>query len=146
MYRVLTLLLLASACVPAATEKAYDVYGEAFDAIGALPVDAVLAERTLYAGERVSVEGTIHAVCQMKGCWLTLRSLNGEDLRVDVARTEEGAYAFTVPKDLSGRRAVVRGVLSEEEISEAEAHHMAAEGGGPAALALSAEGVMVAPG
>ncbi len=138
------LLLLVAACASPQVEEPYDAYGEAFDAMAAVPVEAVLAERELYLDGHVSVEGTVHAVCQMKGCWLMLRSHGGEDLRVDVARTEGGEYAFTVPADISGRRAVARGWLSDGSVSDAHEHHLAQEGGGGAALALSASGVMVA--
>ncbi len=124
----------------------YDGYGEIFDVVGALPVEAVFAERELYIDERVSIEGTVHAVCQQAGCWLMLRSVGGEDLRVDVQRTAGGTYAFTVPPDISGRRAVVRGLLVVSSLSEAEEEHLAMEGGKGASLALSAEGIMIAKG
>ncbi len=137
-------LLLAAACSSPQAEEPYDAYGESFDAMAAVPVEAVLAERDMYLDGHVSVEGTVHAVCQMQGCWLMLRSHGGEDLRVDVARTEGGEYAFTVPAHISGRRAVARGWLSDASTTDAHEHHLAQEGGGGAALALSASGVMVA--
>ena len=146
MKYALLLLFFAVACASSETELAYDAYGEAFDTMAAVPVEAVIAERETYLDGHVTVEGTVHAVCQMKGCWLMLRSHDGEDLRVDVARTEEGEYAFTVPLDISGRRAVARGWLSDGSLTEAHAHHMAQEGGSATRLALSADGVMVASG
>lgn len=146
MKNAILLLLFAAACASPQAEQPYDAYGEAFDAVAAVPVEAVLAERETYLDGHVTVEGTVHAVCQMEGCWLMLRSHGGEDLRVDVARTEEGEYAFTVPTDISGRRAIARGWLSDGSLSDAHAHHMAQEGGAATRLALSADGVMVESG
>ena len=144
---LLILALLVAAC---AQEDAstYDAYGEAFGHAGSIPVDAVLAEPALYVGESVKIEGTVHAVCQMMGCWLTLRSLEGGDIRVHVARTLQGEYAFTVPKDISGRRVIASGVLAAEAESAAAHNHYSEDAGGEASTAelqLTADGVLVAP-
>ena len=124
-------LLVLAACQtePAADAEtmatAYDVYGEAFDDAGAVPVEAVVAEPDAYVGQAVTMEGRVSEVCQMAGCWLTFQTLDGQNVRIVVPREEEGGYVFTVPKDLSGRRAVVHGTLDAATVSEHMQHHYA---------------------
>ncbi len=91
----------------------------------ALPVEAVLAEPEGHLNQPVTVTGTVHEVCQMAGCWLMLRALDTEaGLRVHVARSEDGSYAFTVPTDISGRLATAYGVLQVAD-PDAEEHYQA---------------------
>ena len=145
-YAVLLLLLVLTAC-SRATLPEYEVYGEAFGTPSAVPVDVVLAERDLYSGKEVAVSGTVHAVCQNMGCWLMLRSLEGEGMRVDVPRTESGEYVYTVPTDLSGRRALVKGVLADSEVDSKMHHHYEEDAGGTmesTQLTMVASGVMIA--
>lgn len=67
-------------------------------------------------------EGRIAKVCQSKGCWLILE----EDGRWARVMTK---HQFFVPKEASGR-AVVYGALSEVEVDEKQARHLAEEDGG----------------
>ncbi len=107
----------------------YDVYGESFSDEGAVPVQAIVAEREEYLGRSVKIEGTVAEVCQMAGCWLTLQTGDGNNIRILVARKEDGNYAFTVPKDISGRRVVVQGMLAEETLLEGTQRHLAEDAG-----------------
>ncbi|RMF51796.1 MAG: DUF4920 domain-containing protein [Bacteroidetes bacterium] len=125
-----TLVFVLAACGgerPEAADSAaaydvYDLYGEAFAPDDAVPVEAVLAERDAYVGRPVKVEGRVAEVCQAAGCWLTLQAEDG-NIRIHVPRDEEGAYVFTVPTDLSGKRVVVYGELTTEEVTEAMHDH-----------------------
>lgn len=130
----------------------YDVYGQAFSDEGAVPVQAVVAEREAYLGRSVKIEGTVAEVCQMAGCWLTLQTGDGNNVRILVARTEDGDYAFTVPKNISGRRVVVQGMLAEETLLEGTQRHLAEDAGREvdaealspkAELQVTAQGVLV---
>ena len=157
-------LLLLSACSTEATNEqapaaaaavalsAYDTYGEAFSDEDALPVQTVIAERNQHIGSTVKVEGTVAEVCQMSGCWLTLQTGDGNNVRILVARKESGAYAFTVPKDISGRRVIVQGTLAEEMLLEGTQRHLAEDAGvevdeaslkPKAELQLTAQGVLI---
>lgn len=109
---------------PAAT-----TYGAEVDAAQALPAEAVLADAERYAGQPVTVEGRVVEVCQKKGCWLTLDAGEGRGIRILTARTPEGDYVYTVPKDLSGQRAVVHGTLKAETMSADEQRHLAEDAG-----------------
>lgn len=155
--RVLLLLVFAiflAACTgeapPADTAAEYAVHGEAFDDEGAVPVEAVVAEPEAFLGQPVKLEGTVAEVCQMKGCWLTLRAGDATFVRIHVPRAEDGSYVFTVPKDLSGQRVIVAGTLAENAVSDAMQHHYADDAGttpdpeaASSELQLTASGVLV---
>ncbi len=142
------LVIVIFACGAPEDTSHFDVWGDAFDEEGALPVRAVLAERAEYMGEPVKIEGTVSAVCKMMGCWLTLRSEGHESVRILVARDEEDNYKFTVPTDISGRHAVAWGTLSEEILTHDARQHLAEESDGVTPpereLRLTAWGVLVA--
>ena len=150
---MLTCTIFLAACqgeAPPAETIEYDVHGEAFSDEGAVPVEAVAAEPEAFLGQPVKLEGTVAEVCQMKGCWLTLRAGDARLVRIHVPRAEDGSYVFTVPKDLSGQRVVVAGTLTEEDVSDATHQHYAEDAGtapatdaAPTELQLTATGVLV---
>jgi len=70
------------------------------------------------------VSGKVKAVCQKKGCWMTLENENGEDVRVTFKD-----YALFMPLDISGREVVVRGVASKKTISVEDQRHYAEDAG-----------------
>ena len=157
---LLALVLAACGSEPADTPEVadvdtltpYDVYGETFSDEGAVPVQAVVAEPQEYLGRSVKIEGTVSEVCQMAGCWLTLQTGDGNNVRILVARKENGDYAFTVPKDISGRRVVVQGMLAEETLLEGTQRPLAEDAGREvddetlapkAELQVTAQGVLI---
>jgi hypothetical protein len=85
------------------------------------------------AGKMVALEGTIKAVCQNKGCWLTLEQ---GDKSVHV--TFEG-YAFFVPKDSSGQKVKLEGKVMVKERTKEELEHLEGEGAKKAAAPVSIE-------
>ena len=110
------------------TADTYDLFGETLTPEGAVPVQAVVAEPATYLDQAFKVEGTVAEVCQEAGCWLTLQTDTGTNIRIHVARDDAGAYAFTMPKDISGRRVVVQGTLTETTLSEEMAEHYEEDG------------------
>ena len=144
-YFLTVFLLFVVACTEVAPES-YDVYGESSDPSAAIAIEAVVADSPVYTNQMVSVSGTVHAVCQMDGCWLTLQGIDGESVRVDVARTTDGDYAFTVPADISGRRAIARGMLEVDDIDAATQQHYNSDAGMdlvPSSFSMVASGVMI---
>lgn len=139
------LLLLCAGCARLDAPED-EVYGAADMPWEVLPVEAVLAEPDGHLEQTIAVTGTVHEVCQMAGCWLMLRALDTEaGLRVHVAREEDGSYAFTVPKDISGRQATARGMLRVADL-EHEAHYQAESSAQHSGFALPPKYEMVATG
>ena len=72
----------------------------------------------------LTVKGTVKEVCQMKGCWMTLRNESNANIRVKFKD-----YGFFVPKDISGKEVIIEGTALKEVLEEDEAKHYAEDGG-----------------
>lgn len=88
-----------------------------------LSIQRILAAPADYNGKTVAIEGTIHEVCQNKGCWLTMQD-GDKEMRV---RFKD--YAFFVPKDCAGKTVRVEGVFAIEKISVEDARHYLEDAG-----------------
>lgn len=106
----------------------------------AVALSAVIDDPEAYTGQVVRTEGEISAVCQAMGCWMELRDAQARAVRVPMA-----GHSFFVPRDVSGRRALVEGPLRVRPLSVAEREHLAAEGATAThvGLELSATSVVV---
>ena len=129
---LLVVLLILAGCGSANTdlrsESDAEFYGDQVEANEFLTADVVLNSAADLSGTDVAVQGVIREVCQKAGCWLLLESENDRLLRIHVPRNDDGAYAYTLPKDISGREVLVEGRLFEKELSEAEQAHYSEEG------------------
>jgi hypothetical protein len=117
----LAALLLAAAC-----QKAEPAPASAASAAAA-PAAAPTANRTTYGlvtvgptmspgaalasldandGKTVRIEGTVAAVCPMRGCWMDIAGDRGETIRIKV---KDGEVVF--PQTAKGKRVVAEGVL-----------------------------------
>ncbi|MFI5203353.1 MAG: DUF4920 domain-containing protein [Flavobacteriales bacterium] len=106
------------------TAKSAQTFGEEITEEGALPV-AVVGESLENADSvQIKLTGTIDAVCKVKGCWMTMKV--NEDVTMRVKFKD---YAFFVPKDASGRTAVVDGWAYKEIVSVEDQKHLAEDNG-----------------
>jgi hypothetical protein len=87
-----------------------------------------LSELSALMGDKkelnVKLTGEIEAVCQKKGCWMEIKNPNGEALRVTFKD-----YGFFMPKDASGRTAIIEGIAKVEETSIADLKEYAKDAG-----------------
>ena len=71
------------------------------------------------------VVGEVSAVCQAKGCWMTIASESGgEEMMVKFKD-----YGFFVPKDIAGRKVVMEGYAFREVTPVDELRHYAEDEG-----------------
>ncbi|HEX8328283.1 MAG TPA: DUF4920 domain-containing protein [Hymenobacter sp.] len=99
-------------------------YGAAFSPEGALPVSAINTALGGRDSAQVKLVGKASAVCQAKGCWMTLPTADGKEMRV---RFRD--YAFFVPKDLSGHNVVVSGWAHRSTVPKEDLQHYAKDAG-----------------
>lgn len=99
--------------------------GEAVTAGPPVTLAEIRKDPTQYFDRTLLVEATAAAVCQAKGCWLTLTDGDGEPIWVRWSSGCGGEYSF--PKDASGKRMLVQGSLYAKTISDADAEHLAGE-------------------
>ena len=140
--RYLPFLLLLIACTN--TGQIYDSFGDEITQESAIGVNDFLAqvseEESTY-----KVKGTIEEVCQMKGCWMTLKNEEGANIRITFKD-----YGFFVPKDISGREVIIEGTALREVLEEDLAKHYADDSGKEYdesmrnAISFEAVGVLVA--
>lgn len=111
---VLTVALLAAATLAAADSgEPCQRYGAGVTLEEPTPVSEIVAEPEAWAGRTVRVEGVVHEVCPMAGCWLTFVPEPGApELRVKV---EDGEIVF--PPSARGRLASAQGVVEVQEMT-----------------------------
>ena len=99
-------------------------YGTAITPDGALPMTALPTALGTRDSAQVKLTGKASAVCQAKGCWMTLPTADGKQMRV---RFKD--YAFFVPKDLNGHDVVVSGWAYRSTVTKADLQHYAKDAG-----------------
>lgn len=90
-----------------------------------MPISAVLAEPAKFNGKTLKVSGQVGAVCQKKGCWMTLGTGQPGERTMRVSFKD---YGFFVPRDCLGRQATVEGEVAVTTLSVAQAQHFAEDG------------------
>ncbi len=80
-----------------------------------------LAKDTVYNGK---VTGQVVEVCKKKGCFMTLKQDNGEDIMVRFTD-----YAYFMPQNIVGKKVVVEGTAKVKETSVERLRHYAADAG-----------------
>lgn len=72
---------------------------------------------------RLKVSGNIEKVCQMKGCWMTMKS-GEQDMHVTFKD-----YGFFVPKDAMGNKAIIEGYAYVDTMDVETLKHYAEDEG-----------------
>jgi hypothetical protein len=89
-----------------------------------VPLSEVLAKPDQYVDGDVIFSARIGKVCQKKGCFFIARDGDA------VVRVTFQDYSFFIPTDSGGKRAVFKGTLHRETVSESAAEHYADDLGG----------------
>jgi hypothetical protein len=115
---VINLTLASVFLLAAASSFAAETFGAAMPEGEARPLAAALADPSSIGEPARKFSGRVVDVCQNKGCWMMLEQ-DGVAARVMVHE-----HSFELPRDASGQ-AIVYGVLSEKELTENAAAHLA---------------------
>ena len=120
--KISAILIVVLALQPAQAQTG--TYGDALSEARA--VKATDLEKTMQGKDamKIKVEGKIVDVCQEKGCWMTVDTGNGNEIRVTFKD-----YAFFVPKDASGKKTVFEGEAKIETVDVATLKHYAEDTG-----------------
>jgi hypothetical protein len=102
------------------------VYGAPLSAATPVAIEAALPRAKELSSGTVAVSGRVSAVCQQKGCWLTL--VGGQMGTTSVHMTFKD-YGFFVPKDLIGYTVVAEGIFKTETVSVDDQRHLAKDAG-----------------
>jgi len=120
---MLCALLLALSCTAQSTEH----FGEAIDREGAISFETLLENMADQDSMEAKVEGTVEAVCQMKGCWMNIKSADSDVTSTMMVKFKD--YGFFVPMDIAGRKVVMQGKAVREITSVDELRHYAEDAG-----------------
>jgi hypothetical protein len=142
-----SLLIAASFGAFAQTEDAN--YGKKITSSGAIPATQLTTKMADKNEMPAKVEGTVESVCKVKGCWMKVKTGDGQTMRVTFKD-----YGFFVPKDIVGKTVVVEGTAENTTTPVAKLRHYAEDAGKPkeeiekitapeTALTFVADGVIV---
>lgn len=106
-------------------------YGKPLKGLEPTKVSSVLEKPE--AGKAVALKGSIKAVCQEQGCWVTLEQ-DGKNVHVAFEN-----HSFFVPKDSFGRKATIEGRVIVKERPKTEVEHLEGEGAKEAGAKVSIE-------
>jgi hypothetical protein len=105
---ILSLSLLGLFVVPSVVNAdPSQSYGATITETRATPLAKLLRRPSAFEGRTLRIEGTVKDVCQGRGCWIELSDAKG---RTFLAKSLD--ETVLVPKDITGRRVVVQGVLT----------------------------------
>jgi len=110
-----------------ATSQSGNQFGEKITADNAISVAQLITQAEGKEQITAKVKGVVEAVCQVKGCWMTLIKPDGTSMRVTFKD-----YGFFMPKDISGKTIVARGRAQVETTDVATLKHYAEDEGLPA--------------
>jgi len=124
-------------------------YGKKITEAGAIPATQLTTKMAEKDKMPAKVEGTVESVCKVKGCWMKVKTGDGQTMRVMFKD-----YAFFVPKDIVGKTVVVEGLAETTTTPVDELRHYAEDAGKPKeeiakitkpekALTFMADGVIV---
>lgn len=119
---------LSSATAPAAPTANADSkhFGAQISDDGAISYESLLERLQSSDSLEAKVKGTVEAVCQAKGCWMTIVSTGPDQPKMMVKFKD---YGFFVPKNIAGRQVVMQGVAYREVTSVDELRHYAEDAG-----------------
>ncbi len=103
-----------------------ETFGEVITADGAVNYEDLLAQIEGKDSLVVKIAGTVDAVCQMKGCWMNIKSADANNPEMMVKFKD---YGFFVPKDIAGRKVIMQGVAYREITPVDELRHYAEDAG-----------------
>ncbi len=101
-------------------------FGEKITADGAITYDALLAKMGDAEKMDAKVTGKIESVCQVKGCWMNIVS---DDTSKEEMFVQFVDYGFFMPKDCTGKKAIMDGYAYREVTSVEELRHYAEDEG-----------------
>ncbi|MEL6923619.1 MAG: DUF4920 domain-containing protein [Bacteroidota bacterium] len=109
------------------TEKATNMsFGESITTADVISYDQLSGKIQNADSLAVKVRATVNAVCQAKGCWMTLSS---PDSKAEEMMVKFKDYGFFVPKDIAGREVIIEGHAFRNVTPVDELRHYAEDAG-----------------
>jgi hypothetical protein len=132
----LIVVLSVAGCHSSQTRLAgYAQFGAPHAGQSVLTISQAIEQLNANPGKPVTVEATVDEVCAKRGCWMLIED-GAHHVRVRFTASEQCTDGFLVPRNASGHKAVVSGVLKHDVITQDMARHYAEDAGkSPAEIA-----------
>ena len=101
----------------------YDAFGKKIKPKGSTVASSLTGKKDFEA-KPVKIEGEVESVCQAAGCWMKIKTADGQTMRVTFKD-----YGFFVPKDIAGKKVIFEGIPAVKTTSVAELQHYAEDAG-----------------
>jgi hypothetical protein len=101
----------------------YDAFGKKIKPKGSTEAASLKGKKD-FAATPVKIEGEVESVCQAAGCWMKIKTADGQTMRVTFKD-----YGFFVPKDIAGKKVIFEGIPAVKTTSVAELQHYAEDAG-----------------
>ena len=124
MRNLLIIGLIISASVGAFAQTGTSYHGKKISEKGAVLATQLATTMGQKDKMPAKVEGTVESVCKMKGCWMNVKTGDGQVMRVSFKD-----YGFFVPKDIVGRTVVMEGTAETTTTPVSELRHYAQDAG-----------------
>ena len=124
MKTLLLTTLLVAASFGAFAQHEVSYHGKKITETGAVPATQLATRMADKTEMPTKVEGTVESVCKMKGCWMKVKTGDGQTMRVTFKD-----YGFFVPKDIVGKTVVVEGTAETTTTPVADLRHYAQDAG-----------------
>jgi hypothetical protein len=124
MKNLLVVALIVSASFGASAQSNVSYHGKKISEKGALPATQLAVKMADKDKMPAKVEGTVESVCKMKGCWMNVKTGDGQVMRVSFKD-----YGFFVPKDIVGKTVVMEGTAETTTTPVSELRHYAQDAG-----------------
>ena len=108
------LVLTVAPAVAATCEKT--AYGAGVTIAEPTAIAAILDQPAAFTGKEVRIEGQVHEVCEMAGCWMEIQAADGD--RTLKVKVKDGVIVF--PLAARGKQAVAQGKVEDLEMSRAK--------------------------
>ena len=102
-------------------------FGKEITADNTIGFDALIAEIGKSESVNTKVKAKVKAVCQAKGCWMTL--VSDDPTNTDEVFVKFKDYGFFMPLDIAGKEVIVEGKAYKEVTTVAELQHYAEDEG-----------------
>lgn len=124
MKNILVLICLLGLSFGAVAQSEVSYHGKKITEKGAIPATELAAKMGTKDKMTAKVEGTVLDVCPKKGCWMKVKTAEGQTMRVMFKD-----YAFFVPKDITGKTVVIEGVAESTVTPVDDLRHYAKDAG-----------------
>lgn len=121
---LISLIIVLCLNVSAFAQDSAGYYGQKITETDAIPATQLATKLTGKEAMPAKVVGTVESVCRMQGCWMKLKTGDGQTMRVTFRD-----YGFFVPKDIAGKTVVVEGVAEVSTTSVVDLQHYAEDAG-----------------